>query len=347
VSGRLSQEDLDRMRILLWSQWFAPSIGGVETISRILAEEFARQGCAVTVATHTPGPAMDLPYAVVRQPSAGEIRRLVRAHDVFFQNTISLRTLVPAMGLGRPVVVAHASWLRRGDGSRGVENYLKLLAVRACHNVAISRAIAAELPVPSVVIGNPFEAEAFAGLRETPRDRDIVFMGRLIGEKGCDVLLRAMAGLRERGLTPTATIIGDGVDMPALQQLAAELGVAEQVEFTGTLREGRGQLVARHRIMAVPSRWSEPFGVVALEGIAAGCALVVSERGGLPDAAGPCGLYFPNGDVPALTEALARLLTDDALRQQLVDAGPEHLKQFEPSAVARQYLDLFHSIRTA
>ena len=329
------------MRILLCSNWFAPSVGGVETISRILAEEFTRAGHAVTVVTNTPGAQMDLPYAVLRQPSRRELRAAARSSDVIFQNLISLRTLVSVMFTGRPVVVTHQSWLRRPDGTRGLENYLKLLALRLCTNVAISKAIAGALPVESTLIKNAFEASAFAGLRDKPRQKDLVFLGRLVSDKGCGLLLQALADLKTRGLTPSLSVIGDGPEMPALRLMTTELGLTDQVEFFGALHEGRGEVVARHRVMVVPSVWAEPFGIVALEGIASGCAIVASERGGLPDAAGDCGLYFPNGDAPKLADTLEQILTDSVLRDRLVAHGPEHLKEFQPAAVAARYLDVF------
>lgn len=330
------------MRILLCSHWFFPSFGGVETVSQILAEEFSRAGAKVSVVTNTPGPDINGPYQLIRHPSAKELRRLALDSDVIFQNLISLRTLAPLITSRKPIVVTHQSWLRRTDGRRGIENYLKLLALRACHNVSISEAIAASLPVASIVIGNPFDTQEFEGLGDQPRDRDIVFLGRLVSDKGCDLLLYALAELKTKGILPSLTVIGDGPEMPALKTLAAELGLNAQVEFLGAVREGRGQIVARHRIFVIPSIFAEPFGVVALEGVASGCAVVASAEGGLPDAVGPCGVYFPNGDVAGLALALEKTLTDTALRAKLVSGGPTHLHKFRPEVVAGRYLDLFH-----
>ncbi len=332
------------MRILLSSHWFAPSVGGVETVSQLLAEEFTKAGAQVTVITTTPGPSSEFPYEVVRQPSLGALRKLASRSDVILQNLISLRTLLPVLDLRKPIVVTHASWMRRPDGTRGWENYIQLLAVRACHNVAISRAIAQALPVPSVTIGNPFDAVEFDGLRDQQRDKDIVFLGRLVSDKGCDVLIRAMAELKQMGLCPSLTIIGDGPERKKLESMTGEFGLGEQIEFAGALRKGRGEVVARHRIMAIPSLWAEPFGVVALEGVASGCAVVASSGGGLPDAVGPCGLLFPNGDAVALAGALKRVLSDASLREDLTSKGPEHLKAFQPAVVAQEYMKLFTNL---
>ena len=334
------------MKILLCSTWFYPSIGGVETVSKILAEEFTRAGAKVVVVTDSEGPSIDATYEVVRKPSQKAIRSLACASDVLMQNLISLRTM-PGLFLSRkPIVVTHQSWLRRSDGKRGWQNYAKLLALTACHNVSISPAIAKSLPVKSIIIGNPFEVTEFDGMRDLPRDRDVVFMGRLVSDKGCNLLLLALAHLAREGLRPTVTIIGDGPEMPALKVLSAEHGLEGQVEFVGSMRQGRGNTVARHRIMVIPSLWAEPFGVVALEGVAVGCALVASSQGGLSYAGGPCGLYFPNGNVMALAGELRRLLIDPALCAQLVAKGPEHLKMFQPNFVAGQYLSLFQRLLT-
>ncbi len=331
-------------RLLLCSNWFAPNVGGVETTSKILAEEFTRAGLEVTVVTHTPGPAMATPYAVVRQPGHATVRRLAAASDVVLQNLISLRTLIPCVLSRKPIVVTHQSWLRRTDGSLGPENIAKRAALRLCHNISISKAIADSLPVRSQIIGNPFETEEFSGLREAIKDRDLVFMGRLVSDKGCDLLLHALAALKHKQLTPSLTVIGDGPEMPTLKALTVELGLEQQVEFLGALRDGRGRVVARHRIMVIPSLWAEPFGVVALEGIASGCAIVASSEGGLPEAGGPCGLYFANRDTHALGQTLERLLTEPQLYAALVANGPEHLKNFQPEIIASRYLALFREL---
>lgn len=332
------------MRILLCSHWFYPSIGGVETISKILAEEFTRAGLTVTVVTNTPGPDADFPFNVVRRPTARTLLDLARQSDIVMQNLISLRTLVSILPSRKPVIVIHQSWLRRTDGQRGLENYAKLLALRLCENVSISKAIAESLPVRSTIIGNPFDPREFEGLRNVARDRDIVFLGRLVSDKGCDLLVRAVAGLKIKGLFPTVTVIGDGPERSALESLSVSLGVDAQIQFLGALQEGRGKVVSRHRIFVVPSVWAEPFGVVALEGIASGCAIVSSSQGGLPDAVGNCGLYFRNGDVEGLTLALERTLTDDALRAKLISEGPAHVAKFLPSVIAGRYLELFRSV---
>ncbi|MGC9158507.1 MAG: glycosyltransferase family 4 protein [Terracidiphilus sp.] len=331
------------MRILLCSHVFPPSIGGIETVSRILAEEFCRLGAAVTVVTRTPGEEINQPYKVVRRPSIGKLLALARSAEIVFQSNISLRTLLPLFFLPRPIVIAHHGRIARVDGSRGWQDTLKRALLFRCSHISISNMIAADLPIESKVIADPFEASEFTDSGTGERDKDFVFLGRLVSDKGCDLALRALAILKQEGLRPSFTVIGDGPEMPALKRLTAELGLMEQVDFLGALCEGRGRIVASHRIMVVPSIWQEPFGVVALEGIAAGCAVIASQGGGLPEAVGPCGILFPNGDVAALAFAMKRLLTSPTLREQLIARRGQHLEEFQPEVVAKRYLEVFES----
>jgi glycosyltransferase involved in cell wall biosynthesis len=331
------------MRILLCSYVFAPNIGGIETVSRILAEQFSRLGSTVTVVTSTPGEQVAAAYEVVRRPSLGKLRRLARNADIIFQSNISLKTLLPLLFCRKPIVITHHGCITRADGRRGWREHFKLSLLRFCHNIAISNAVARALPVKSTVIGNPFEPDEFKDTEKADGTKDIVFLGRLVSDKGCDLVLRALALLKAEGICPSFSVIGDGPEMPALKRQTEALGLSDQVVFRGVMREGRGKEVAQHRIMVIPSIWAEPFGVVALEGIAAGCAIVASQAGGLPEAVGPCGILFPNGDVTALASALKELLTSDLLREELTSERGRHLERFQPETVARKYLEVFGS----
>ena len=332
------------MRILLCSYWFHPSLGGVESISQTLAEQWSADGFEVTVVTNTPGAALDTPYRLVRRPGLKQLVALGRESDVIVQNIVALSTFVPLLLSGRPCIVIHNSWLQDETGKQEWKHMLKHAFLGRAYNVSVSKAIADSLRHPSQIIPNPFNTQDFSGLLDCPRTRDLVFMGRLVTDKGVTTLLEALSLLRKRGLSPSLTIIGDGPEMPQLRAITTALGLDAQVTFAGALRETRGQVVATHRIMVIPSRWAEPFGIVALEGIASGCAVVASCRGGLPEAVGPCGLLFENGDSESLAVQLERIIADPVLRQSFIDAGPEHLQRFSAARVAGEFEQLFQKL---
>jgi glycogen(starch) synthase len=119
------------------------------------------------------------------------------------------------------------------------------------------------------------------------------------------------------------------------------IGFFTLVRFTGAKSQREvAERLRCHKILVIPSLWNEPFGVVALEGIACGCVIVGSNGGGLPEAIGPCGLTFPNGDAGALAQKIEQLLFDDKLAAELRAHADEHLAKHHPKRVANQYLQI-------
>jgi glycogen synthase len=329
------------MRILIYSPAFLPHIGGLEINTALLADQLSRLGQEVVVATTTPGDGRDeAPYRIVRNPSRLALLRLVRWCQVFLQQNISLRGLWPLLLVRRPWVVSHHSWYCRSDGHIAWQDRLKRwLLHRAAASIAVSRAIADDLNVPSEVIANPYRDRIFRELPGIERTGELIFLGRLVSDKGVDILLDALALLAGRGLRPRLTLVGDGPERPALAAQAARLGLDGQIEFLGTRTDKElAELLHRHRILVVPSRYNEPFGIVVLEGIACGCLPVVSSGGGLPEAVGPCGLTFPNGDAAALASVLEPLLRDPEAGRELLRRAPEHLARHTAGTVSRAYL---------
>ncbi len=326
------------MNILLTSLRFSPDVGGIETVSALLAGEFARVGHEVRVLTETAADdGRTWPFTIIRAPSRGELLRQVRWCDVFFQNNISLKSLWAGLLLRKPLVVAHHTWIGAGDWN----SRLKRMLMRFGKNVTISDAMARHIGIASVRIDNPFEQSIFRLHPDVVRDRELVCLGRLVSDKGVDLLLDALGQLRARQHTPRLTIIGKGPEEDALRSQARRLGLEGQVEFAGMLTgEPLARALNRHHILVAPSRWAEPFGLIALEGIACGCVIVGSEKGGLPDAIGPCGITFPNGDAAALAEALARLLTEESLRTRCRAGADAHLARHDVQAVAAAYLEV-------
>ena len=334
------------MRIFVFTTYFAPSVGGIERLSELLATQFGELGHDVALATLTPGPERGpWRFPVVRRPSARRFLSLLRWCDVHLQMNLSLKYFYPA-AIRRAFVVHHGNEYVRAGGGQGLRDHLKLACARLVHGVACSRYIAGRVGCGEV-IGNPYDDSTFR--LEVPveeRDRDIVFLGRLVSDKGCDTLLGALAILRERGLSPSCTVIGDGPERGRMAAMARSTGLDETVRFTGALH---GAAIAgelnRHRVMAVPSRVREGFGVVALEGLACGCLPVVSAEGGLVDAIGGHGLTFRNGDRRDLADRLEGALRDGDLVRRKLEGADRHLTGFTARRIAERYLELFERVR--
>jgi glycosyltransferase involved in cell wall biosynthesis len=240
-------------------------------------------------------------------------------------------------------VIAHHTWIgslgRHGDWRGAFKRWLLKFGT----NATISRPIANDIPVSSTIVGNPYSDQVFTHLPGIPRDRELIYLGRLVSDKGVDLLIEALADLRKRGLTPRLTIIGSGSEEDALRALAKECGVREQIDFSGSKNPAEiARLLNAHQVLVVPSRWPEPFGIVALEGIGSGCVVVASQAGGLPDVVGSCGITYEMGNRAELTESLYRVLSEPELREALLKDAESHLNQYKPATVAATYLQVFH-----
>lgn len=288
-------------------------------------------------------------FAIVRRPGLARFAALAAWCDVHVQMNVSLRylwvrLLACAVG-GAPTVYCHANAYQRDDGTPALADRLKRAVARRSHGIANSRYTGARVGCPTVIF-NPYDDAAFRVTRTAAqRDGELVFLGRLVSQKGCDTLIEALGELgRRHGKAPRLTVIGDGPERASLGRLAVRAGVADRVRFVGMLSGAAlTDELNRHRILVVPSRYEEPFGSVALEGLACGLLPVVAERGGLVDAIGRHGLVFPNGDAATLAVRLGEALADPALRERLLAGAAQHLAGFAATEVARRYLEVFEA----
>jgi glycosyltransferase involved in cell wall biosynthesis len=180
----------------------------------------------------------------------------------------------------------------------------------------------------------PTDIESFRTARNrrppaNPADGDrplvIGFCGKFIAIKGVGDLVMAAARLpRDRNWE--LWLIGDGPLRPAIEALITEHGLADRTRMFGFRNTDKlPELFAQIDIMVMPSR-REPRGLVAIEALAAGAAVVVSSATGLWGPGdvidhGRTGMVFPTGDTGALADVLLRLLEDPALRDRLSTAG--------------------------
>lgn len=334
------------MRVLVLARTYLPIVGGLEIRVGQLAEAWSRQGLDVVVATRTPGEPQELPFRVLRDPGMLQLLREVREADLVYQPNLSLRELWPLSLVAKPWAVSHHSWYTRSDGSITLPDRLKRsLSRRADASIAVSQALANDLGPETIVIPNPYRDEIFFPRPEIPRDRDLVFVGRLVSDKGLNVLIDALALLAESDQRPRLTVIGSGPERVELEAAVGRLRLEQQVRFMGQLEsEALACEMARHEILVVPSLYKEPFGIVALEGLACGCVAIGSDGGGLPEAIGECGLTFPNGDASILAARITQLLTSESLRLRLRKGAPDHLQKFRSQTVVAQYLAIFRRL---
>lgn len=179
-------------------------------------------------------------------------------------------------------------------------------------------------------------------LARDPSVTVVGFIGRLVPEKGVDVLLRSL----QHDSSLRARFAGTGPLAPRLLQRAAELGVAPRVELVGKIAPGSvADFYRSVDVIAVPSlttpSWTEQFGRVAVEAMACGVPVVASDAGALPDVVAGAGIVVPEGDSRALATALAA--AGGPRHRELRDAGAARAAECAWDAVALDYLELYES----
>jgi glycosyltransferase involved in cell wall biosynthesis len=185
--------------------------------------------------------------------------------------------------------------------------------------------------------------------RDAARGFAIGYVGRLVPEKGVDLLIRAIADLPAPW---QLAIAGDGLERPALETLAKQLGVGGQVFFDGQIPSGRVPAFLRQLdVLVVPSRsrpnWTEQFGRVLIEAMACGVPVVGSESGEIPNVIGDAGWTFPEDDVDALRALLVRLMQNVDARAELGRLGRQRvLQRFTQAQVAAQTVQVYQEMLT-
>jgi glycosyltransferase involved in cell wall biosynthesis len=152
-----------------------------------------------------------------------------------------------------------------------------------------------------------------------PDERIVFYVGRLVREKGVQVLLDAAPQILARHPQTKFIIAGKGPYAEELHRQAANLGIAQRVYFTGYVDdEVRNTLYSWADVAVFPSLY-EPFGIVALEGMAARTPVVVADTGGLSEIVehGVDGLKFYPGNSRSLADMIVWLLQDRQLAQNL------------------------------
>ena len=276
--------------------------------------------------------------------------------------------------LGVPhLQVFHATTFkdRLSDHPWLVRAYLKVLSSLNRQFIGVSGAVTSALiesgvehaqilRIPNPIDTNPYNIGNNAlglgdvnqsGRRDTVRYGNpvIICAGRISQMKGQDLLIRALPEVRKEfpgvkclfagrlgsdlGLDDTAKFYRD------LLNQVASLGLESNVEFLGEV-EGLSSLLGKADVYVQPSR-TESFGRVVCESLLAGVPVAAFDVGGISEAAGPGGLLVPPADVPALSQAIIRIVKNHDMGRELAAAGRAHVRRnFEAADVAQSFFKL-------
>lgn len=327
------------MQILIFSTVFYPDLGGIENLTLNLSKEFVDKGHQVKVITYQkqnkPLKGIEVYYA----PGISKTIQLFLWCNVYYMPNISLKGVWPLL------INPRKKWIiSLNDFSlthkKDFLSLLKLLLIKlTTDNISVSKSVANSLYTRSKVIYNCYDDAVFKAENTVERTLDFVFVGRLVSQKGCDVLIKACADLPKLF---KLTIIGDGPEMQDMKALVKKLRLTEEVTFTGTLNSVQiAAVLNQHKTLVIPSRGKEGFGIVALEGLACNCRIIAASAGGLSEAVGRFGRMFEPNNVQQLNQLLKEALQNKNQPEYSQEELAEYLSNYKKHIVAQKYLSVF------
>ena len=374
------------MRIAQVSPWFYPHLGGVESHVQSLSRELAARGHEVTVVTtrhDTSSPRRETmdgfeivrvkPRLVaMRTPIAPRIRSALRGipADVIHAHLPPPLSAHYAADVaeprGVPLVVPHhcdvdlpsligalvETLYRRSLGPSTLRRAAKVIVTTRTY-AATSRYVWRHSPV---VIPNAVDAERFtpdvdgrsvrARLR-IPADRPVALLvGRIVPHKGVEHFIEAARYLPGVQLL----VAGEGASLESMERLAAALNVEDRVRFLGRVaQEDLPRVYAACDVFVLPSvSRLEAFGIVALEAMATGKPVVVTDIPGVREVIedGREGLLTDPVNPQDLADKVRRLIEDPGLRREMGRLGREKvLSSFTVERVADQVLRVYEAVQ--
>jgi glycogen(starch) synthase len=220
-----------------------------------------------------------------------------------------------------------------------------LAAEVAAHRIPRERIVVVPLGVEGGLVPSAESVRRARRALADPGLRTILVAGRLVAEKGFQDAIAALSALPEAGLA----VAGSGRWAPMLRDAAASAGVTDRVRFLGRLEhEALPAHYAAADLVVVPSRY-EPFGLVALEAMAAGRPLLAADVGGLAEILPPGepAMRFPPGDAAALAARAGALLDDRGLHRRVAEAGRLRAREFGWNGVAARFAELYAGLCAA
>jgi glycosyltransferase involved in cell wall biosynthesis len=342
------------------------SAGGTERIVSLVADHWANRGWRVSIFTfEAPGTAAyyhinssitveQLGSPSFRHSTLGSIRtaahralalrRAFRKSSpdviVSFLTRTNVLTLLSTRGLRVPVVVSERNNPARQPFGAPWQWLRTFTYPKAFGLVTMTRGALEYFPKKmrphEWIIPNPVELPP--AWQEKRGNHSLVAVGRLVPQKGFDLLLRAFALAAREVPKWSLTIWGEGPDRAKLEQQRENLGLSTRVHFPG-VTERPGIWIETADAFVLSSRY-EGWGIVVLEAMAAGLPVVSFDCEWGPREMikhGVDGLLVPAEDITSLSDALVKIMKDEKLRQQLGGAAAESVKRYSRERIMAEW----------
>ncbi len=365
-------------RLFYWAEVLWPSIGGIETFSRALLPRLAACGYDIHVLTDDADGTLpaeeDLDGIILHRLPL----RTAMSHGnpgLLLENMRRIRALkqdiapdIVHLNFSGPMTFYHLKTAQAAPSAMvatlhgpvsslrgGTDTLLGDMFARADWIVANSHAVLgdARATAPAItdrssVIYCGVEVPNTGAPMDLQSAPHLLCAGRLVPEKGMDLAVTAFSVIRRHFPDARMTIAGDGPERDALQRQALDLDVAGAIDFTGWIEPANmPALLAQASLVIMPSRWQEPFGLVAVEAALQARPMLAAAVGGLREAVEDdvTGRLVPGDDPEALARAAIAMLSDRAALAVMGERGRERaVRLFSMDAAVRALDALYRRV---
>ena len=187
-------------------------------------------------------------------------------------------------------------------------------------------------------------------LKKQNQSLTILFVGRLVEEKGILDLLEAFINLKKQGFKDIKLeIVGRGVLEKEIKRKIKLIGLSDKVKMTNKSYNDMPLIYQNADIFVLPSKktktWEEQYGMVLIEAMASGLPIIASKSGAIPEIISSSGLYFNEGNVNSLTKQLINLIANKNLRKKLGKMGRDRAKKiFDCRKTARKIEEIYREL---
>jgi phosphatidylinositol alpha-mannosyltransferase len=288
----------------------------------------------------------------------GKVRRVLLAErfDVLHLHEPLMPALCLAV-LAEAEVPVVGTFHANNEGALGyrlfrplLESYIDKLDARIAVSAAAVRTVSRHFGGEYTIIPNGVDIDRFSTATPAPPRGDgsfnILFVGRLEPRKGAKFLLRAMPRILREVPRARLVVVGSG-PMSGYYRSHLPDGVGDRVVFAGRVSgEALSRYYAEADVFCSPATGGESFGIVLIEAMAAGAAVVASDIAGYRDVVkdGVTGLLVRRGDPDSIAEGVIRLARDGELRQRLTESAGREVRQYSWDRVTGRILDVYESV---
>ena len=336
------------MKITILTNDFLPSVGGIEIFTKLIAEEMALRGHQISIVTNTPNKnKKDIGlFSIYRKNNFYSKFKVFKNSDLIIAINMSLKNFIFYLIFIKKIIISHHI---NYESNSFLGIFLNKIKKKLCiffTNVTCSNYLNSKFNNNNQVIYNCYNDKIFK-INKIKKTKDFIYCGRLDPNKGLMNLLNAFYLLLKKKKS-NLSIVGDGPQYLELKEFIKKRKMQKYVKLYGNMQNNKlYNIMNKHTAMIIPSLHYETFGIVALEGIASTNIVISSNRGGLNEAIGKCGiliepsiknLYIKMLDVKLRDKKILKKIKEISLTRQ------KHLKKFSIKKITNDFLKLHEKL---